>query len=411
MDVWITTEFEYNMLLEILPFCLALRTLKIVLYLKDQNLHTLAQSIPRNRLEVFVLRLGKNMVVEQNVYWELIKRMNLPVLRHFSIKWNCSQNDEEPLLYLIKNCPLLEYVAVYSPTEKLRKLAATKGLQLHEYKRYLLEYNSNVLECINHVSHLEIAYVDRTVTSFKNASDIIRTLINVKDVTLTFSDIYPMTVDSVTALIDLYYSVTSHANLQSVILSYGDVNLPERLNGILIDALYKEKPFHSVWCSSWPLNFETTFVNQDRFVSNFTLIDINVYYKKIVSLCNRNKLLLARVGCDIVNGDIPVLLENIAMHDLMLRHAQLEKRVRRLLVIPTKKYSNRILLPFIRRTADSEMWSKLVDPELPSRLSEDVWECIKKYFALCNVKFTPNYIKSNHYMTFLGLHGRIITNH
>lgn len=62
-------------------------------------------------------------------------------------------------------------------------------------------------------------------------------------------------------------------------------------------------------------------------------MNMNVHHEKIVSLCSRNRLLLARVACDVVNGEILTLFENIAMHDLMLRHALLEKNVRQLLVI------------------------------------------------------------------------------
>lgn len=137
-------------------------------------------------------------------------------------------------------------------------------------------------------------------------------------------------------------------------------------------------------------------------------MEMNVHHEKIVSLCNRNRLLLVRVACDVINGQIRTLFENIAMHDLMLRHALIEKKVRQLLVIPTRKYSAKILLPFIRKTVNSEMWSETVGPELPSCLPKDCWDCVKKYFALSDVKLTPDHIKRNQHLTFLGLHGKII---
>lgn len=237
VDVCIKTESEYSTLLEILPLCTAIRTLKIVLLLKEQTLHALAQSISRNRLEVLVIHMSTS-VVDQSIYWELIGGLNLPVLQKFSVKWNYSQNDQQPLLYLMKNSPLLECVAVYAPNEEVRTLANMKQVRLQEPERV---FGYGFTKCLDNISYLDLRYVDRKATSFQNASDLVQALGNVKEVQFDFLS-GNIVKDSITALIDLYGSICSHANIQSVVLTYGQMNLPKSVNGVIINALYKEKP-------------------------------------------------------------------------------------------------------------------------------------------------------------------------
>lgn len=130
-------------------------------------------------------------------------------------------------------------------------------------------FGYGIKECLDNISYLDLRYVDRKATSFQNASDLVRALGNVKEVQFDFLSGDIVKRDSITALIDLYGSICSHANIQSVVLTYGQMNLPKSVNGVIINALYKEKPLYSLWCSSWLFGFEAAFVKHDRFLFKF----------------------------------------------------------------------------------------------------------------------------------------------